>query len=112
MNKKIILVILIVAIVGIGFLIYKKLDNNNLNIRISEFNEEIMNAAEFYLDDHIDEYDDFDNPGDEIFITAQTLIDNDYLDYQIDNPTEKKLEDVVVKVTLLEGNSTRFVVLD
>lgn len=111
MDKRITGLLLLVGIIVVCSLIYSKVSSNNKNELISEFNENIMTAAETYIKNNIDKYPEFKNYGDSINVSVEQLIKAGSLPSDIDNPTNKSFSDIKVRLTIESDATIKYKVL-
>lgn len=100
MNKKILELLLVVGIVLVGVMLFNKVEFNKNSKATNEFIDKIISKAEVYAIEHIDEYPEFKNPNDSISFTVSKLIDEGYLNEDINNPLKKEFNDIIVKLTI------------
>lgn len=111
MNKGMTGLLLMVAIAVVSLLIYGKVSSNNKNQLISKFNENIMEAAETYIQSNIDNYPEFKNESDSIDISVEQLIEAGSISPNIDNPTNKSFSNIIVRLTIDSDSTIKYKVL-
>src|SRR5574344_2747703 len=100
MNKKIFELLLVVGIILVGVMIFNKVELNKNSKATNEFIDKVISSAEVYVSKHINEYPEFKNPNDSISFTVSKLIDEGYLNEDINNPLKKEFNDIIVKLTI------------
>lgn len=109
--EKIAIAVLIVAICALIVFTVVTINKSNKLKQIKQFNRSLTESAERYISDKKDEFFNFNKAGDITVISATEMVDADYLDEDIKNPTGKELTDYYIKATINADKTFSFEVI-